>query len=64
MKSGDLFTLSLKKQIKDVELQPVNFDDASKAELLAQVNYKDIYKVQSKAGKVWITEKDPQREML
>ena len=64
MKSGDLFPLSLKKQIKDVQLQPVNFDDASKAELLSQVNYKDIYKVQLKAGKVWFTEKDPQRDML
>ena len=64
MKSGDLFPLSLKKQIKEVELQPVNFDEQSKAELLKNVNYKDIYKTETKAGKVWYTEKDPQRDML
>ena len=34
MKSGDLFPLSLKKQTKQVELQPVNFDEESKSELL------------------------------
>tara|TARA_B100000902_G_scaffold190631_1_gene182228 strand:+ start:521 stop:1780 length:1260 start_codon:yes stop_codon:yes gene_type:complete len=64
MKSGDLFPLSLKKQIKEVQLQPVNFDEKSKTELLKNVKYKDIYKVEMKAGKVWYTEKDPQRDML
>ena len=64
MKSGDLFPLSLKKQIKEVQLQPVNFDEKSKTELLKNVKYKDIYKVEIKAGKVWYTEKDPQRDML
>tara|TARA_B100000287_G_scaffold102136_1_gene94403 strand:- start:1898 stop:3157 length:1260 start_codon:yes stop_codon:yes gene_type:complete len=64
MKSGDLFPLSLKKQTKQVDLQPVNFDQQSKAEILKNVKYKDIYKVESKAGKVWFTPKDPQRDML
>ena len=64
MKTGDLFPLSLKKQTKQVELQPVNFDEESKSELLKNVVYKDIYKVEKKAGKVWYTEQDPQRDML
>ena len=64
MKSGDLFPLSLKKQTKQVELQPVNFDEESKSELLKNVVYKDIYKIEKKAGKVWYTEQDPQRDML
>ena len=64
MKSGDLFPLSLKKQTKQVELQPVNFDEESKSELLKNVVYKDIYKVEKKAGKVWYTKQDPQRDML
>ena len=64
MKSGDLFPLSLKKQTKQVELQPVNFDEESKSELLKNVVYKDIYKIDKKAGKVWYTEQDPQRDML
>ena len=64
MKSGDLFPLSLKKQTRQVQLQPVNFDDKDKAELLKDVNYKDLYKIEMKAGKVWFTPKDPQRDML
>ena len=64
MKSGDLFPLSLKKQIRQVQLQPVNFDDKDKAELLKDVNYKDLYKIEMKAGKVWFTPQDPQRDML
>ena len=64
MKSGDLFPLSLKKQTKQVDLQPVNFDQKSKAEILKNVKYKDIYKVESKAGKLWFTPQDPQRDML
>ena len=64
MKTGDLFPLSLKKQTKQVELQPVNFDEESKSELLKNVVYKDIYKVEKKAGKVWYTKQDPQRDML
>ena len=64
MKSGDLFPLSLKKQTRQVQLQPVNFSDKDKAELLKDVNYKDIYKIEMKAGKVWFTPKDPQRDML
>ncbi len=33
-------------------------------EKIKDVNYKDLYKIEMKAGKVWFTPKDPQRDML
>ena len=67
IKSGDLFPLSLKKQVKDVELQAVNFDAKLKADILNNIVYKDIYKVEVKGKTVtktgWKQDKGPPNAM-